>query len=92
MIYIHSYYTYIFEYIASMCYNKWLNTLKVLQLMKKYTKIKVLRISETQDKSLKKMKSWKVDVSQFCRNAIKEKIDREYSNLIPKVKEVECPF
>ncbi len=60
--------------------------------MKKYTKIKVLRISEVQDKTLKKMKSWKVDVSQFCRNAIKEKIDREYSDLIPKVKEVECPF
>ena len=72
--------------------NEWLNTLKVLQFMKKYTKIKVLRISEVQDKTLKKMKSWKVDVSQFCRNAIKEKIDREYSDLIPKVKEVECPF
>jgi len=75
-----------------MFYNKWLNTINVLQLMKKYTKIKVLRISEVQDKTLKKMKSWKVDVSKFCRDAIKEKIDREYSNLIPTKKEVECPF
>ena len=60
--------------------------------MKKYTKIKVLRISETQDETLKKMKIWKVDVSQFCRTAIKEKIERDYKNLIPKIKTVKVPF
>ena len=60
--------------------------------MIRYNKIKVLRISEVQDETLKKMKSYKVDVCKFIREAIKEKIEREYSDLIPKVKEVPCPF
>lgn len=60
--------------------------------MKKYTKIKVLRISETQDKTLKKMKLLGVDVSQFCRTAIKEKIKRDYKELHPKTKPEYCPF
>ena len=60
--------------------------------MKKYTKIKVLRITETQHKTLVKMKSYNVDVGDFIRNAIKEKIKREYLYLIPKEKEIVCPF
>ena len=60
--------------------------------MKKYTKIKVLRISEVQHETLLKMKSYNVDVSRFIRNAIKEKIQREYSELIPKPKKEYCPF
>ena len=60
--------------------------------MKRYTKIKVLRISETQHKTLQKMKLRKVDVSEFIRKAIKEKIDRDYSELKPKPKKEYCPF
>ena len=60
--------------------------------MIKYTKVKVIKITETQDLTLKKMKSYKVNVCEFIRDAIKEKIDREYKDLIPKKKEVECPF
>ena len=60
--------------------------------MKKYTKTKVLRISQTQHETLVKMKLYKVDVSQFIRQAIKEKIDREYSELIPKPKSEYVPF
>ena len=60
--------------------------------MKKYTKVKVLRISETQDETLKKMKSYKVDVSKFIRDAISEKIKREYKELMPKPKKEYCPF
>ena len=52
--------------------------------MKRYTKTKVIRITETQHKTLKKMKSYNVDVGRFIREAIKEKIRREYSELIPK--------
>jgi hypothetical protein len=52
--------------------------------MKKYTKVKVIRISEEQDLTLIKMKSYKVDVCEFIRQAITEKIKKEYSNLIPK--------
>ena len=60
--------------------------------MQKYTKVKVLRISETQHQTLVKMKSYNVDVSEFIRQAIKEKIDREYEQLKPKPEKIYCPF
>ena len=60
--------------------------------MRKYTKTKVLRISETQHLTLQKMKSYNVDVSEFIRQAIKEKIAREYNELKPKPKKIKCPF
>ena len=75
-----------------MAYNKYIQLLNVLQFMNKYTKIKTLRISETQHKTLVKMKSYNVDVSEFIRQAIKEKINREYIDLIPKPKPEYCPF
>jgi post-segregation antitoxin (ccd killing protein) len=60
--------------------------------MQKYSKTKVLRISEGQLLTLQKMKSYNVDVSQFIRDAISEKIQREYADLIPKPKKINCPF
>jgi hypothetical protein len=60
--------------------------------MKKYTKVKVLRISEQQHKTLIKMKSLKVDVGRFIREAIKEKIDKEHSYLVSKEKPLEYEF
>lgn len=59
---------------------------------KTLTKIKVVRISETQHQTLVKMKSYKVDVGKFIRDAIAEKIKREYSKLIPKRQKSDCPF
>lgn len=53
--------------------------------MKTYTKTKVIRISETQLKTLQKMKVYNVDVGQFIREAIAEKIKREYKELILKI-------
>ena len=38
------------------------------------------------------MKFYNVDVGQFIRNAIAEKINMEYSNLLPKPKKLYCPF
>lgn len=60
-------------------------------MAKLLTKVKVIRISETQLKTLQKMKSYNVDVGRFIRDAISEKIKREYSELIPKQK-TDCPF
>lgn len=60
--------------------------------MKFYTKTKVIRISETQHQTLQKMKSYNIDVGKFIRNAIAEKIKREYSELIPKPKKEKIPF
>lgn len=58
----------------------------------KYTKVKVIKITETQHQTLQKMKSYNVNVSKFIRDAIAEKIKREYSDLIPKQKKETCPF
>ena len=38
------------------------------------------------------MKSYNIDVGKFCRDAIAEKIQREYKDLIPKPKKENCPF
>jgi hypothetical protein len=60
--------------------------------MQLYTKTKVIRISETQLKTIQKMKSYNVDVGNFIREAIQEKIKREHKELILKPKKSECPF
>ena len=59
--------------------------------MKLLTKTKVIRISDSQHRTLQKMKSYNVDVGRFIRDAIAEKIKMEYKDLIPKVKNT-CPF
>ncbi len=60
--------------------------------MKTLVKTKVIRISETQLATLKKMKSYNIDTGRFIREAISEKIKREYKDLIPKPKKEYCPF
>ena len=52
--------------------------------MEKYCKIKTFRITEEQNNTLKKMKSFNVDVGRFIRDAVREKIEKEYSYLIIK--------
>jgi len=56
------------------------------------TKTKVIRISESQLKTLQKMKSYNIDVGKFIREAIAEKIKREYKNSIPKPEKIKYPF
>ena len=60
--------------------------------MKLYTKTKVIRITETQHNTLQKMKGYNVDVGKFIRDAISEKIKKEYKDLIPEPKKEYCPF
>lgn len=55
------------------------------------TKTKVIRISQIQHDTLNKMQSYNIDVGRFIRDAIAEKIKREYQDLIPKIKN-NCPF
>jgi hypothetical protein len=54
------------------------------KMAKILTKTKVIRISQTQHETLKKMQSYNVDVGHFIREAIKEKIKKEYKELMPK--------
>ena len=56
------------------------------------TKVKVIKITEVQHQTLLKLDSYNVNVARFIREAIAEKIKREYSQLIPKIKKQRCPF
>ena len=58
--------------------------------MKILTKTKVIRLSQLQHDTLLKMKSYNIDVGKFIREAIKEKIKRDYSELLPKP--IKTPF
>jgi len=55
------------------------------------TKTKVIRITPIRHNTLQKMKYYNVDVGNFIREAISEKIKREYKDLLPKQKNI-CPF
>lgn len=54
-------------------------------------KTKVIRITQVQHDTLKKMQSYNIDVGHFIREAIAEKIKREYKDLPPKPK-IKTPF
>jgi hypothetical protein len=58
----------------------------------KYNKPRTIKFSEVQDNTLNKLASYKVNVAQFIRDAIAEKIQREYKDLLPKPKKEYCPF
>ena len=57
-----------------------------------YTEVLTLKISKSQKQTLEKLKSRNIKVSSFVRKAIAEKINREYEDLKPKIKEEYCPF
>ena len=60
--------------------------------MQKYTKTKVIRITDLQHKTLQKMKLLNVDVGNFIRDAIAEKLQKEKIEIVkPKAKD-NCPF
>jgi hypothetical protein len=60
--------------------------------MSKYTVNKPFRISETQAKTLNILSDRGINVSQFIRIAIKEKITKDYAKLQPKEPKEFCPF
>lgn len=60
--------------------------------MQKYTKTKVIRITETQHKTLQKMKTLNVDVGNFIRLAISEKLQREKIEIVKLKEVIKCPF
>ena len=60
--------------------------------MKINTVRQVIMISETQAKSLKKLKEYNVNVSQFIRQAIKEKLKRDWKEIKEKHERIKMPF
>ena len=57
-----------------------------------YTEVFTLKISSTQKRTLEKLKSRNIKVSDFVRKAISEKIKRDYAELEEKPKDEFCPF
>jgi len=58
----------------------------------KYTKSKVIKLTEVQYQTLKKLEKYNVRVCDFIRDAISEKLQREKIEIVkPKIKNV-CPF
>lgn len=60
--------------------------------MKKYTNRQVIMISDIQANSLKILKQYNVNTSQFIRQAIKEKLKRDWKGIKEESKKEYCPF
>lgn len=60
--------------------------------MQKYTENHNIRLSKIQKETLSKLKIKGYNVNQFIRLAIKEKIQREYKELISNQTDTFCPF
>lgn len=60
--------------------------------MKRYTEGITLKITKQQKTTLDKLKSRNIKVSHFIREAIKEKINREASELKPRKERTKRPF
>ena len=60
--------------------------------MKKYTVIHTIRFSEQQAKSLQKLKDYDVNVNQFIRQAVKEKITRDWKQIKEEKEIIKLPF
>jgi hypothetical protein len=57
----------------------------------KYTKSKVIKLTEVQYKTLKKLENYNVIVCDFVRDAITEKLERDKHEIL-KPKAEYCPF
>ena len=60
--------------------------------MNKYTVIHTIRFSKQQAESLQKLKDYDVNVSQFIRIAISEKIKRDWKQIKENKQRVKTPF
>lgn len=58
----------------------------------KYTKSKVVKLTEVQYQTLKKLENYNIRVCDFIRDAISEKLQRDKVKIVkPKQKDI-CPF
>lgn len=60
--------------------------------MQQYTEKHTIRLTKTQSESLKIIESKGVNVSQFIRLAIKDKIQRDWKQIKIKQEKVRTPF
>ncbi len=60
--------------------------------MKQLTKSKTIRFSETQMNSLTILEKYGVNVNQFVRIAVAEKIKKDWKTIKEKKEKIICPF
>lgn len=60
--------------------------------MKQLTVIHTIRFSDKQAESLQKLKEYNVNISQFIRLAIKEKIARDWKQIKEQKEKIKLPF
>ena len=60
--------------------------------MKQLTKSKTIRFSETQMNSLAILESYGVNINQFIRLAVKEKLQKDWKTIKEKKEKIICPF
>lgn len=60
--------------------------------MKQYTESKSFKFSKIQMQSIRILESYGVNVSQFVRIAIKEKIKRDWRSIKTKHETIKMPF
>jgi hypothetical protein len=56
------------------------------------TKIHKVRITEQQAYAFEQLKKYDVNLSQFIRQAIKEKLSRDWKQIKESKKKSKCPF
>ena len=60
--------------------------------MKQYTESKTFKFSKIQMQSINILESYGINISQFARLAIKEKIKRDWKNIKIKHETIKMPF
>ena len=60
--------------------------------MKQLTKSKTIRFSEVQMNSLAILENYGVNVNQFIRLAVKEKLQKDWKTIKEKKEKIICPF
>lgn len=60
--------------------------------MKQLTKSKTIRFSENQMNSLSILENYGVNVNQFIRIAVKEKLQKDWKSIKEKKEKIICPF
>lgn len=60
--------------------------------MNQLTVIHTIRFSDKQAESLQKLKEYDVNISQFIRLSIKEKILRDWKNIKERKETIKLPF
>jgi len=60
--------------------------------MRQYTESKTFKFSKSQIQTLQKLESYDVNVSQFVRLAIAEKIKRDWKNIKEQKEKIKLPF